>query len=179
MCGKHLCVLAKSRTALTYTLHRAIHNDPSRHPEPRRFDPSRWVHDSQTSAEAANNRDPSKRDQFVFGAGRRICQGIHIADRSLFLAISRLLWAFDFKRPVDPSTGKEVVPDMEDLTEGLLVCPNPFNADIKPRSAFKVEAIKSEWNKMTELLDDELQWKTVPEGLVWRDYEPNETRENL
>ncbi|KAI0906969.1 cytochrome P450 [Ustulina deusta] len=157
----------------------AIHNDPSRHPEPRRFDPSRWVHDSQTSAEAANNRDPSKRDQFVFGAGRRICQGIHIADRSLFLAISRLLWAFDFKRPVDPSTGKEVVPDMEDLTEGLLVCPNPFNADIKPRSAFKVEAIKSEWNKMTELLDDELQWKTVPEGLVWRDYEPNETRENL
>ncbi|KAI0868661.1 cytochrome P450 [Hypoxylon argillaceum] len=94
----------------------AIHNDPSRHPDPRRFDPSRWAHDNQTSAGAAINGDASKRDQFVFGAGRRLCQGMHIADRNLFLAMSRLLWAFDFRRPVDKSTGKEIVPDMEDLT---------------------------------------------------------------
>ncbi|KAI0451231.1 cytochrome P450 [Xylaria acuta] len=153
-----------------------LHNDASRHSEPRRFDPSRWAHDSQTSAEAANNRDASKRDQFVFGAGRRLCQGMHIADRNLFLAISRLLWAFDFNRPVDPSTGKEIVPDMEDLTKGLLVCPNSFDADIKPRSESKAKAIREEWNKMAELLDGELQWKTVPEGLVWRDYEPNESK---
>ncbi|KAJ8128204.1 hypothetical protein O1611_g5430 [Lasiodiplodia mahajangana] len=151
----------------------AIHNDPSRHPDPRRFDPSRWAHDGQTSAEAAINRDVSKRDQFVFGAGRRLCQGMHIADRNLYLAISRLLWAFDFRRPIDESTGKEVVPDMEDLTEGLLVCPHPFRADIRPRSEAKAAAVRAEWGKMTELLDDELQWKTVPEGLVWRDYEPD------
>ncbi|KAI1146431.1 cytochrome P450 [Nemania diffusa] len=157
----------------------AIHNDPSRHPDPRRFDPSRWAHDNQTSAGAAINGDASKRDQFVFGAGRRLCQGMHIADRNLFLAMSRLLWAFDFRRPVDKSTGKEIVPDMEDLTEGLLVCPNPFNADIRPRSEAKAQAVKAEWEKMTELLDDELQWKTVPEGLVWRDYEPGGTDANV
>ncbi|KAI0856011.1 cytochrome P450 [Xylaria cubensis] len=156
-----------------------LHNDASRHPEPRRFDPSRWAHDSQTSAEAANNRDASKRDQFVFGAGRRLCQGMHIADRNLFLAISRLLWAFDFERPIDPFTGKEIVPDMENLTEGLLVCPGPFDAVIKSRSELKAEAIRVEWEKMTQLLDDDLQWKTVPEGLVWRDYEPNETKASL
>ncbi|KAI1748991.1 cytochrome P450 [Xylaria castorea] len=156
-----------------------LHNDACRHPEPRRFDPSRWANDNQTSAEAANNRDASKRDQFVFGAGRRLCQGMHIADRNLFLAISRLLWAFDFKRAVDPSTGKEIVPDMEDLSEGLLICPNSFDADIKPRSELKAEAIRVEWEKMTELLDDELQWKTVPEGLVWRDYEPNENNASI
>ncbi|KAI0465656.1 cytochrome P450 [Xylaria cf. heliscus] len=153
-----------------------LHNDASRHSDPRRFDPSRWANDSQTSAEAAINRDASKRDQFVFGAGRRLCQGMHIADRNLFLAISRLLWAFDFKRPIDPATGKEIVPDMEDLTEGLIVCPHPFDADIKPRNESKAEAVRAEWNKMTELLDEELQWKTVPEGLVWRDYEPNEAK---
>ncbi|KAI1125417.1 cytochrome P450 [Nemania abortiva] len=153
----------------------AIHNDPSRHPNPRRFDPSRWAHDSQTSAEAAINRDVSKRDQFVFGAGRRLCQGMHIADRNLYLAISRLLWAFDFRRPIDELTGKEIVPDMEDLTEGLIVCPNPYKADIRPRSEAKAAAVREEWGKMTELLDNELQWKAVPEGLVWRDYEPDET----
>ncbi|KAI0522073.1 cytochrome P450 [Xylaria bambusicola] len=155
----------------------AIHNDPHRHPDPRRFDPNRWIQNTQTSAEAANNADVSKRDQFVFGAGRRLCQGIHIADRNLFLAISRLLWAFDFRRPIDKSTGKEIIPDMEDLTEGLLVCPNAFRADIKPRSSLKADIVRSEWKKMTELLDDDLQWKSVPEGLVWRDYEPRDSEE--
>ncbi|KAK5626996.1 hypothetical protein RRF57_002711 [Xylaria bambusicola] len=155
----------------------AIHNDPSRHPDPRRFDPSRWIHNTQTSAESANNADASKRDQFVFGAGRRLCQGIHIADGNLFLAISRLLWAFDIRRSVNKFTGKEIIPDMEDLTEGLVVCPNLFSADIKPRNSLKAEIIRSEWKKTMELLDDDLQWKSVPEGLVWRDYEPLDTEE--
>ncbi|KAK9782620.1 putative Cytochrome P450 [Seiridium cardinale] len=150
-----------------------VANDPKRHPNPRKFDPTRWVNDHQTSAEAASNSDPTKRDHFVFGAGRRLCQGMHIADRSLFLAISRLLWAFDFRRAVDEK-GEEIIPDMAALTGGLLVQPKPFKADIRPRSAFKAECVRNEWAKMVELLDEELQWKTVPEGLVWRDYEPAE-----
>ncbi|KAI1380627.1 cytochrome P450 [Hypoxylon crocopeplum] len=153
----------------------AVQNDPKRHPEPRRFDPTRWAHDSQTSMEAANNADPSKRDHFIFGAGRRLCQGMHIADRSLFLAMSRLLWAFDFERAIDEKTGEEIIPNMEDLTEtGLFVQPVPFKAVIKPRSVWKAKRVQEEWDKMTELLDDEMQWKTVPEGLIWRDYEPAE-----
>ncbi|RYP04548.1 hypothetical protein DL765_010156 [Monosporascus sp. GIB2] len=150
----------------------AIGHDPKRHPDPRRFDPARWAHDSQTSAEAANNPDATKRDHFVFGAGRRLCQGMHIADRSLFLAISRLLWAFDFRRPVDESTGQEIVPDMEELTEGFFMVPKPFRAHIVPRSEYKAQRVREEWSKMTELLDSELQWKSVPEGVIWRDYEP-------
>ncbi|KAK9421440.1 putative Cytochrome P450 [Seiridium unicorne] len=150
-----------------------VANDPKRHPNPRKFDPTRWANDHQTSAEAASNSDPTKRDHFVFGAGRRLCQGMHIADRSLFLAISRLLWAFDFRRAVDEK-GEEIIPDMAALTGGLFVQPKPFKADIRPRSTFKAECVRSEWAKMMELLDEELQWKTVPEGLVWRDYEPAE-----
>lgn len=154
----------------------AIHNDSKRHPDPRRFDPSRWAHDNQTSVEAANNPDASKRDHFLFGAGRRLCQGMHIADRSLFLAMSRLLWAFDFERAIDESTGKEIIPDMEKLVpdNGMFVQPEPFKADIKPRSVWKAKRVREEWSKMTELLDMDMQWKTVPEGLVWNDYEPIE-----
>lgn len=102
---------------------------------------------------------------------------MHIADRSLFLAIARILWAFDIRRAVDPSTGQEIVPDMGDISEGMLIHPLPFPADIVPRSEMKARQIREEWAKMTELLNDELQWKTVPEGLVWRDYEPTETTE--
>lgn len=154
----------------------AVANDPARHPDPRRFDPARWAGDAQTSAQAATNADASRRDHFVFGAGRRLCQGMHIADRSLFLAISRLLWAFDFRRAVGED-GQEIVPDMADLIDGTFVQPRAFRANIRPRSAFKAECVRREWAAMRELLDDELQWKSVPEGLIWRDYEPADVQE--
>ncbi|KAI0134463.1 cytochrome P450 [Xylariales sp. AK1849] len=153
----------------------AVAHDPNRHPNPSNFDPTRWADDHQTSAQAANNTDPSKRDHFVFGAGRRLCQGMHIADRSLYLAIARLLWAFDFHRSIDEKTGQEIVPDMKDLTEGLFVLPKPFKVDIVPRSSSKASCVREEWSKMTDLLDGDSQWKAVPEGLIWRDYEPAET----
>ncbi|KAF3003711.1 hypothetical protein E8E13_009112 [Curvularia kusanoi] len=148
----------------------AVHMDPKRHPDPRRFDPARYINDTQTAAEAANNPDASKRDHFVFGAGRRLCQGMHIGERSLFLAMSRLLWAFDFHKVVG-ADGKEVVPDANDLTEGLFVLPKAFPAKIVPRDIERVKTIKSEWNKMEDLLDSTLQWKTLPEGMIWRKYE--------
>ncbi|OSS45047.1 hypothetical protein B5807_09229 [Epicoccum nigrum] len=148
----------------------AVHMDPKRHPEPRRFDPARYINDTQTAAEAANNPDASKRDHFVFGAGRRLCQGMHIGERSLFLAMSRLLWAFEFHKAVG-ADGKEIVPDADDLTEGLFVLPKAFPAKIVPRDAKRVKTVQAEWKKMEGLLDDSLQWKTLPEGMIWRKYE--------
>lgn len=97
---------------------------------------------------------------------------MHIADRSLFLAISRTLWAFDLKRPVDGKTGKDIIPDVDNIKDGLFISPMPFGADIIPRSESRAAAVKQEWENVAELLDDDLQWKTVPQGLKWRDYEP-------
>jgi hypothetical protein len=40
-----------------------------------------------------------------------VCRtGLHLAEQSLFITISRILWAFDIKRAVDPKTGEEVDP---------------------------------------------------------------------
>ncbi|KAI0430783.1 cytochrome P450 [Xylaria sp. FL1042] len=150
----------------------AIHNDPKRHPDPRRYDPSRWAGDDQNSIQAALNADPTKRDHFTFGAGRRMCQGMHIADRSLFLGMSRILWAFDLKPAVDAQTGREILPDVNNVVDGLFVCPQPFPANIVPRSASRAVRVKEEWKVVQHLLDEKKQWKTVPEGLKWRDYEP-------
>lgn len=134
----------------------------------------RYINDTQTSAEAVANADVSKRDHFVFGAGRRACQGMHIADRSMFFAMSRLLWAFDFRRAIDHVTRQEIIPDDSELTEGIFATPKPFPASIVPRSAHKAARVKEVWTEMLELLDEDLQWKVVPEGIIWRDYEPAE-----
>ncbi|KAJ4415597.1 hypothetical protein N0V82_007231 [Gnomoniopsis sp. IMI 355080] len=142
----------------------AIHMDEKRHPHPKEFDPSRYVDDHKTSYESAMSADPSKRDQFVFGAGRRVCQGMHVADRTLLLAMSRLLWAFNIDKALDDK-GREVLPDPENLTQGLIVHPEPFPARITPRSEKHAILLKQDWEACQQLLDNGKQWIHVPEGL--------------
>lgn len=93
---------------------------------------------------------------------------MHIADRSVFLAISRLLWAFDFNRALDHE-GNEIIPDMNDMADGIMMLPKPFSADIRPRNGTKAESIKQEWGQMLQMLDEDQQWKKVPDGLIWKD----------
>ncbi|KAF2852521.1 cytochrome P450 [Plenodomus tracheiphilus IPT5] len=143
----------------------SIHMDPARHPNPTLFNPDRYKNDVQTAAEAANNADPALRDHFGFGVGRRVCQGMHIAERSLFLAIARVLWAFDVVPFVEEEGGRDGVPRMGDLTEGLLVQPKPFKARFVPRSRERVDVLRREWEGVEGLLDEEGQWRGVPEGL--------------
>jgi cytochrome P450 len=66
-----------------------INMDLKRYPDLRQFSPDR----RQSILEAAYNADASKCDQHTFGAGPRICPGLYVAERSLFLGISRLVWA--------------------------------------------------------------------------------------
>ena len=148
-----------------------IHHDPKRHGNPYAYDPSRYINDHQTAGECTKNADASKRDHFVFGAGRRVCQGMHIAERSLFLAISRMLWAFDIKPPKD-SNGESVLPDPAKLTQGLFVLPEKFEAVIVPRSEKKAEMVRKQWKDCTALLDDDMQWRKVPEGMMFSSYDP-------
>lgn len=140
-----------------------INMDPERHPEPRKFKPERYVDDHQSLGDAAANPDASKRDQFTFGAGRRICPGIHVAERSLFLGISRILWAFHVEPALD-AAGEPILPDQEKLTQGFVCMPEPFQAKITPRSQARADMVVREWeNAENESLDPETkQWKVSP-----------------
>lgn len=73
----------------------AIHHDPSRHHHPDQFIPERYEGDTTTTMESINSSDVRLRDHFAFGAGRRICPGYHVAERSLAVSIMRILWAFE------------------------------------------------------------------------------------
>lgn len=143
-----------------------INMDPVRHPEPRKFIPERYQHDRQTLADAAANPDGTKRDQFTFGAGRRICPGIHVAERSLFLGISRILWAFDIAPALD-ALGKPIIPDQEKLTQGFVCMPETFPATITPRSKERADIVRQQWRTAEEeCLDPQSkQWKVVPPGV--------------
>lgn len=140
-----------------------IHMDPKRHLSPRTFDPDRYKDDFQSLSDAAANSDPSKRDVFVFGAGRRVCPGIHVAERSLFLAISRILWGFKIEPAVDAS-GQPILPDPDLLTQGFVCMPVEFPATITPRSKERAELITKEWREAENGLLDPVtkQWLQTP-----------------
>ena len=140
--------------------------DPKRSSEPRRFNPNRYANDRTTLYQSANG-EPMKCDNFNFGAGRRLCQGIHIAQRSLFLGMSRILWDSNLNKPLH-SNGNLVTPDVDDLVGGITVHPAPFQIDIKPRSLARANVIRAAVEDFKDLLHaDSSQWKKVPEGIVF------------
>ncbi|KEZ39155.1 hypothetical protein SAPIO_CDS10562 [Scedosporium apiospermum] len=149
----------------------AIHMDPERSPNPRVFNPDRFKDDHTTLYQSAIG-DTKKRDNFVFGAGRRLCQGIHIAERSLFLGVSRLLWAFNFS-PAKDDSGRPIQYDIEDLVGGITIQPNDFPAVITPRTKEKVAIIRKEARECQKLLHPETgQWLKIPEGMAFSKWTP-------
>lgn len=142
----------------------AINMDPTRSPDPRRFDPSRHINNTLSLAESAANPDVSKRDQFTFGAGRRICPGIHVAERSLFLGMSRMISAFDFKPVKNPKTGEPILPDQDNFTQGFVCMPEEFKVEITPRNEKKAELVRWEWEEAEKSLLDPVtkQWTKSP-----------------
>ncbi|KAJ5155327.1 hypothetical protein N7492_008130 [Penicillium capsulatum] len=140
----------------------AIHMDPSRHPNPRTFDPDRYRDDRRSLGDAAVYGEGSQRDVFTFGAGRRLCPGVHVAERSLFLGMSRILWAFHIEPALD-AAGQPIIPDANRLTQGFVCMPEEFPAKITPRSPARAEMVRAEWARaQEECLDRKTeQWRTT------------------
>ncbi|KAG1743392.1 cytochrome P450 [Suillus lakei] len=77
--------------------HWAISRDPEVYPEPDAFKPQRWIDDQ--------GRLRDDLTFFVFGFGRRVCPGQHVANRSVFINSLLIIWAFqlslDLTKPQD------------------------------------------------------------------------------
>ncbi|KAF2819440.1 cytochrome P450 [Ophiobolus disseminans] len=75
----------------------SMQHSPDRWDRPLEFDPERYTSDPLLSSASVNSADPNARDHWMFGAGRRVCPGMLLAEREIFLVVSRLLWAFDMQ----------------------------------------------------------------------------------
>ncbi|KAH8165460.1 hypothetical protein CIB48_g2798 [Xylaria polymorpha] len=142
-----------------------IHMDPVRYPQPRVFDPTRFDGDITSASESANLADGTKRDHFGFGAGRRICPGLHVAERTMLLSVARLLWGFNISKAVD-DLGHEVLPPWDDFADGLLATPQPFQAKITCRSPERAETIRKAWAECQQYLDKDYQWLVSPNEII-------------
>lgn len=92
---------------------------------------------------------------------------MHVAERSLFLGISRMLWPFGIRPAVSQTTGKVLMTDPEKLTQGFVCMPEPYHAAITPRSPERAERIEHEWEQAQKSLDPKtMQWIEVPKSMA-------------
>ncbi|KAL8718103.1 MAG: hypothetical protein Q9225_004725 [Loekoesia sp. 1 TL-2023] len=105
----------------------ALHRDTELYPNADMFEPDRFRNHHLNSAASALHPDYLQRDHFNYGFGRRLCPGIHVAEQSLFIVISRVLWAFD----IQEKPGYAL--DMKSKNAGLIMKHKPFQVDVKSR----------------------------------------------
>ncbi|SCZ89949.1 BZ3500_MvSof-1268-A1-R1_Chr1-3g01683 [Microbotryum saponariae] len=117
--------------------HWAIHLDPEVYPEPHKFNPDRFVVDGELVGTKY-----SERGHHTYGFGRRICPGMHIADRSLFIAFTRIMWACELLPQIDDE-GNAIPVDVNRFTDGLATAPLPFQCRIQSRGKWVEEALDS------------------------------------
>ncbi|KAF9223708.1 cytochrome P450 [Gyrodon lividus] len=102
---------------------KGMSQDPDKYPDPDKFKPERFL--------LPNGSLTNDKVSVVFGWGRRICPGRHVADASLWSAIASMLAVFSFRKAQD-GRGKEIVFEPE-WTAGVASRPVKFHCHISPR----------------------------------------------
>ncbi|EIM79365.1 cytochrome P450 [Stereum hirsutum FP-91666 SS1] len=107
-----------------------LHNH-ALYPNPFDFNPDRYPPRSSDKRPAATETNPDPRT-FVFGYGRRICPGRHLAEDSLFITAAMLLSVFNILPCIDED-GCPVETKVE-YTGGTISHPTPFRCRLELRS---------------------------------------------
>ncbi|KAI4674448.1 uncharacterized protein J4E88_008182 [Alternaria novae-zelandiae] len=111
----------------------AINLNEEYYPNPHRFDPARFLDEalaerSKAPTPLTGKPHPAKSGHSSFGWGRRICPGANLAENSLYIALAKILWAFDIR----PKEGVKY--DTFAYTEGFNIRPQKFECEIRVRS---------------------------------------------
>ncbi|KAF8153047.1 cytochrome P450 [Crassisporium funariophilum] len=117
--------------------------DPEWFPDPDTLRPERFL---ETKHPRLQNFD------LPFGFGRRSCPGIHLARNSLFINMSRILWAFNVLPALDEN-GKDIIPDSMNYTSGFNSRPVAFDCRFIPRNGKVKACIEAEWQAAKPRLD--------------------------
>lgn len=118
------------------------------------YNPDRYLGHPRMAMDYAGSGDYENRDHYAYGAGRRICAGINLAERTQWRMIARLLWGFTIEPGVDEKTGETMKIDPDDYEEGLVSNPRPYSLKITPRSEKHAELIRTEFESVQDYLKE-------------------------
>ncbi|KEP44975.1 cytochrome P450 family protein [Rhizoctonia solani 123E] len=119
-----------------------ILHDPKHYSSPHRFIPARYL---------KSNPDPDPR-KYIFGFGRRVCPGIHVANDSTWIMCAAVLALFDIRagdelnRRVREIGGRES-PELYTLCEGFgagLPLPFEYRITLRDKAAAEILELDSQ-----------------------------------
>ncbi|GME53521.1 Cytochrome p450 protein [Neofusicoccum parvum] len=118
---------------------------------PDTYDPDRWAAHARPASELAGLADYENRDHYGYGSGRRICPGMHLAERTMWRMTAKLLWAYDIVPAVD-AAGNDVPIDVDAYEDGIINQPKPYAVQFRARSAAHEETVRREAAAAMEFL---------------------------
>ncbi|KAI8100200.1 cytochrome P450 [Halteromyces radiatus] len=122
-----------------------MHMNPDVYYDPEIFKPDRFLNNTRTMSSAANG-NIKQRDHFIFGWGRRLCPGIHLAEVEMFHIFIRIFAYSSIAAPLDKD-GKEVPVDLDSgINAGLVTLPLPYQVRFIPRtdSPLKIDSFNTQ-----------------------------------
>jgi len=122
----------------------AMHRDEEQFDRPSEFIPERYLPAETSSAPTLFDLADG---HYGFGFGRRICPGRSLASQTVWIAITRIMWAcnVDFAKTPD---GQRIPIDPNLSSSQIISRPLPFPLVITPRSQTHHDTLKAEWNRL-------------------------------
>ncbi|KAF2656083.1 cytochrome P450 [Lophiostoma macrostomum CBS 122681] len=123
----------------------AFLRNPTKYPDPWSFRPERWLETGWPTFQEPLTKFPNIKGMTSFGWGQRQCLGQSLTQDELVVACGGLMWAFNLKKKIDPTTGEEIEVPLEKSNSLLIVKPDPFEMTFEPRSAARKADVVAQW----------------------------------
>lgn len=116
-----------------------------KYPDAAHYRPERFLEPGWPTYQEPLTQYPNIKELSSFGYGQRRCLGISITQDELFVACGALMWGFNLKHKIDPTTGKEIPIDIKKSNSLLIIKPDPWQMVFEPRSANRKQQIVDAW----------------------------------
>jgi phenylacetate 2-hydroxylase len=124
-----MLLIVELRTEVVQNVFAANH-DNSRFEKPETFDPERYLAGAKSGLQ-----------HLSYGAGSRACPGDHLANRQLYVILTRLILAFRIHEAIDPKMRPVLDPiTCSSVTTGMVTQPNPFKVRFVARDEHQLSA---------------------------------------
>ncbi|KIX94347.1 uncharacterized protein Z520_10057 [Fonsecaea multimorphosa CBS 102226] len=92
--------------------------------------------------------------QMSYGAGARMCEGAHLANRELYVIFARLILGFHIRETSDIQSRPNLDPiDCNSLMTGMVTQPKPFKVKFVPRDEYQLQKWITESKDRTVAFD--------------------------